>query len=235
MNGRKIKKEIISLVGQIDLDSVLIGLCEYPDKQLVSPLFSALCRTEENIRWHAVSAFGQVVARIAEVDIEEARIVMRRLIWSLNDESGGIGWGAPEAMAEIIYHNDQLAEEYLHMLISYCRKDGPELYQDGNFLELPQLQRGLLWGVGRVAARRGDVLREKGVVYDLLDYCQSDDATVCAMAIWALGQLRAEEGLEPAHNLLADVREIRFYYEGQLTTKTVADFASVVLSRLGNS
>jgi len=43
-----------------------------------------------------------------------------------------------------------LAEEYLHMLVSYMREDGPKAFQDGNFIELPMLQRGLLWGIGRL-------------------------------------------------------------------------------------
>ena len=47
-------------------------------------------------------------------------------------------------MAEIMANDDQLADEYLHMLLSYMREDGPELFADGNYLELPMLQRGLL-------------------------------------------------------------------------------------------
>ena len=94
--------------------------------------------------------FGWLVPAIAEKELEAARIVMRRFLWSLNDESGGIGWGAPEAMAEIMCHSPVLRHEYLHMLISYMREDGENLFEDGNYLELPMLQRGLLWGIGRL-------------------------------------------------------------------------------------
>jgi hypothetical protein len=45
---------------------------------------------------------GEVMAHLADKDMESARVIMRRLMWSLNDESGGIGWGAPEAMGEIV-------------------------------------------------------------------------------------------------------------------------------------
>ena len=45
---------------------------------------------------------GVVVAGLAEHDMESARVVMRRLMWNLNDESGGIGWSSPEAMGEIM-------------------------------------------------------------------------------------------------------------------------------------
>jgi len=37
---------------------------------------------------------------------------MRRLMWNLNDESGGIGWGNPEAMGEILACHEALANEY---------------------------------------------------------------------------------------------------------------------------
>ena len=36
---------------------------------------------------------GAVVAALATEEMESARVVMRRLLWNLNDESGGIGWG----------------------------------------------------------------------------------------------------------------------------------------------
>ena len=224
MSSRKIKNKVISLLGQQDLDQILYGLQQYPDKDLINPLFLALPRAEELVRWHAVSAFGQVVPRIAEEDMEAARIVMRRFLWSLNDESGGIGWGSAEAMAEIMAHHEPLADEYLHMLHSYIQEDGEELFQDGNHLELPQLQRGILWGIGRVAPRWGARLLEKGVVDHLRPYLQSDDAVVRAMTIRALVELKAPETEALVSPFLDDDREVRFYLEGVFQTLTVADF-----------
>ena len=48
------------------------------------------------------SRLEDVVSRLADSDMEAARVIMRRLMWNLNDESGGIGWGSPEAMGEIL-------------------------------------------------------------------------------------------------------------------------------------
>lgn len=53
---------------------------------------------------------------------------MCRLMWTLNDESGGIGWGAPETMAEAMACHPHIAEEYVCILLFYIR-------EDGNFLE----------------------------------------------------------------------------------------------------
>jgi len=36
-------------------------------------------------------------------------------MWSLNDESGGIGWGAPEAMGAIMARHTGLADEYANI------------------------------------------------------------------------------------------------------------------------
>ena len=130
MSSRKIKQEVLTLLASADLDHIYREALKFAEKDLVNPLFSALSRPEEIVRWHAISVFGQVVPRLADQDMEAARIVMRRFLWSLNDESGGIGWGAPEAMAEIMLHHDRLADEYLHMLISYLRPDGPLEHQD---------------------------------------------------------------------------------------------------------
>jgi len=127
-----------------DFERAMAGLTAIPPRRAVNPLFSFFCSVTPLLRWRAVSGMGVVVSRLAETQMESARVVMRRLMWSLNDESGGIGWGAPEALGEITARHSLLAGEYAHILVSYIRPDG-------NFLEHPVLQRGLLWGLGRLA------------------------------------------------------------------------------------
>lgn len=184
------------------------------------------------LRWHAVTLFGEVMSRLADKDMEAARIVMRRFLWSLNDESGGIGWGAPEAMAESMYHHDRLCDEYLHMLISYMLPDGPLEHQDGNFLELPELQRGLLWGVARLAERRGPLLLAKQVVPHLLEYLSSADAAVCGLAARALGLLKSVQAVEHLKQLDGDEREVRVYQGGKVVVTTVKDLADEALASI---
>ena len=229
MSRRKIKQEVLTLLASTDFDRICREVQKYTEKDLVNPIFSALSRPEEVVRWHAISVFGQVVPRLADQDMEAARIVMRRFLWSLNDESGGIGWGAPEAMAEIMLHHDRLADEYLHMLISYLRPDGPLEHQDGNFLELPSLQCGLLWGIGRLAERRAATLTSRGVVADLLPYLQSEDGGVRGLAVWSLGQLQAVVGRDTLQPLATDSSQVRLYQQGQIQVFSVAELVKKAL------
>ncbi len=221
---RKVKREVIALLEK-EWPERKDDLLLYPLKSLLNPLFIALCHPVGRVRQNAIEAFSLVVPRLAAERLEDARVVMRRFLWSLNDESGGIGWGAPEAMAAIMCESDILRKEYLHMLISYMRDDGPELFQDGNFLELPMLQRGLLWGIDQLCQRFPELMREKEVEPDLLFYLDSVDADVAGAALLALYHLGcgvAQERLEP---FLAQQEIISCNENGVLREYSIADIA----------
>lgn len=221
MNRRRLKQEVFRMLAEDDLAVIKLSLTALPSAAIVNPLFSALCSTSDMVRWHAIRAFGWIVPKIADDNMESARIIMRRFLWSLNDESGGIGWGVPEAMAEIMVRDDRLAQEYLHMLVSYMREDGPELFQDGNYLELPMLQRGLLWGIGRLCSARRQRMREIGVVAELRGYLASGDPVVRGLAVWCLTMLADDSARQEVAALREDVSEVPIYLGDQLRIFTV--------------
>lgn len=229
--GRELKRRIRDILagdGWEDGLSELAGL----GQQAVAPLFSALCSSSPLVRWRAVTAFGPVVAALAARTPEKARVVMRRFIWSLNDESGGIGWGAPEAMAECMCRDVRLADEYAHMLVSYMREDGEELCQDGNFIEHPLLQRGVVWGVARLAGCRREVLQRLGAGQDLGRYLGADDPVLRGLAALAVGRLGETALRPPLQGLRADSAPLRLYDEGGLCETTVGALVRAALEEL---
>jgi hypothetical protein len=233
MGTRAIKQQVLGLLKQDDLAGIEMELALLQEKEVVNALFFGICHSDERIRWHAISAMGSAVARLAEQDTEEARIILRRILWSLNDESGGIGWGATESMAEIMCRHKGLADEYIHMLISYMRPDGEEKCQDGNFLEHEMLQQGLMWAVGRLAQCRKKHLLVRGVEHDLPPYLESPDATVCGLAARAIGLLGRTEGTGRLQYLAGnDQRALRLYDQGAFSTVLVADLATQALQAL---
>ncbi|MCI5221396.1 MAG: HEAT repeat domain-containing protein [Candidatus Electrothrix sp. AR4] len=233
MGTRAIKQNVLELLNRDNLSDIQDKLDKLQEKEVVNALFSAICRAEERIRWHAVSAMGVAVARLADKDIEEGRIIFRRMLWSLNDESGGIGWGVPEAMAEIMCLHKRLADEYTHMLISYMRPDGSENWQDGNFLEHESLQRGLMWAAGRMAQCHRLLLLEKGMDCDLPPYLDSPDDAVCGLAVRATGLLGRTVRLDRVRELsTASDRMLRLYENGTFSTVSVAALADQALERV---
>ena len=231
-SSRRIKEEVLAILAEGDgVDEKLLA---YHEEGLVHALFSALCRADESLRMRAALAFGRVVARLAAQNLEAARVVMRRLLWSLNDESGGIGWGAPEAMAATMANSQALADEYLHMLLSYLKEDGDKPYQDGNFLELPALQRGLLWGIGHIG-REAPLCRARllamGVAGELEKYLSSPDKVVVGLALWSFAQLGVAA---PAAALAALMNEqtvvplVPQFGDGEPCSVTVGELARLV-------
>ena len=129
MNFRNLKKENFDIIRSGDLEK----LFSFPKKKAVSFLIGLLSYPDEQIKKRTIKALGMLVPRIADEDMESARIIMRKFMWNLNDESGGIGWGIPEAMAEIMKNHKGLRKEYEHILKSYARGGG-------NYLDFPPLE-----------------------------------------------------------------------------------------------
>lgn len=225
VSQRGIKKEILTLLDGGDIAAIQQSLLRYPPEKLLNPLFSAICSVSEKTRWHGIVAMGATVARLAEADMEAARVVMRRFMWSLNDESGGIGWGAPEAMAECLARHQGLAGEYTHILVSFMR-------EDGFYLELPSLQRGLMWGLARLAATRPELLLQWQAPRHLIPYLASEDPAVRGQAALALGRLQAREALPEIRRLTCDPALFSLYREDRLLCVPVGLLAGEALACL---
>ncbi len=217
LTGRQIKAKILLLFHQDDFDHSLTIIRRLPPRQVVNPLFSFFYHIDDQIRWRAIVAMGTVVAKMAETDPESARVVMRRLMWNLNDESGGIGWGSPEAMGEILARSPFLAAEFSHILVSYLR-------EDMNYLEHPGLQRGLLWGLARLAESQPALILD-AVPY-LLPYAQSTDPTLRGLAAKALTAIGGAPWRDIHGRLHRDSGRLNIWVNGRIQETTVADLAS---------
>lgn len=189
-----------------------------PPRRMIRPLLGLLARGDPALKERAVTALGILAARLAAENIEDARQIVRRLMWSLNDESGSIGWGAPEAMAEILVLHEGLASEYASILVSY-------LCPEGNYLEHAPLQRDLLRGIGRLAAARPGLLRDQGAPELLVPYLSSPDAQVRGLAAWCAGFLPCPGARGPLEGLLHDPAEIVLYRGGETARASVASLA----------
>ncbi|MBF0496625.1 MAG: HEAT repeat domain-containing protein [Deltaproteobacteria bacterium] len=223
--GKRIKFEIFQLLQSPDAALGLDAIARFPVRQVVNPLFLALCSGDEQVKWRAVTAMGRVVGQLADEDMEAARVVMRRFMWNLNDESGGIGWGCAEAMGEIMAGQAWLASEYVHILLSYIQPDG-------NYLEHPLLRRGALWGLGRLAQTRPQLLNQWEAARHLRPYLEDGDASARGLAIWSLGLLGACPVRSGVEALLSDEAEMQLYRDGRLVSCRIKDLAAEAWSRL---
>jgi len=221
--GRILKKKIFEILSGNDFNERLSEIRRFPGRQVVNHLFSCLYNTDELIKWRAVTAMGDVVSSVADADIESARVVMRRLMWNLNDESGGIGWGSPEAMGEIIARNMRLGEEFSRILISYINKNG-------NYLENEVLQQGVIWGIGRIAGVKPHLMRDSFVF--LIPPLDSCDAMLRGLSAWAIGAIDPVRAQSVLLHLKNDDSVIKIYSDGNINRFTIKNIVDKILHEL---
>ena len=223
LKGRVLKRKVYELLKSSGFEQALEELVRFPPRQVINTLLSFLYSGDDKIRWRAISGLGAVVSKFADEDMEGARVILRRLMWNLNDESGGIGWGSPEAMGEILACHKGLADEYTHILISYTRKDG-------NYLEHQLLQRGLLWGIGRLAGVRPDHAKEAAPY--LMSFLRSPDSTVRGLAAWIMGLLKTKDACPYLERLIGDDVEVPMYTGRKIVIRRVTELVEEALSRI---
>jgi len=214
---------MLPLLQADDFSQGLAEIRRLPVRKAVGPLFSYLCSLDELVKWHAVTAMGSVLSDLAVSDLESARVVMRRLIWNLNDESGGIGWGCPESMAEAMARNKKLAAEYACILISYIQPDG-------NYLEHEGLQRGVLWGVGRLAHSRPQCMQ--AATEFLLSYMKSEVPHLRGLAAWAVSPILNAAAIHCLRKLTRDPAELMLYRNETIAPYSVGHLAGEALAQI---
>ena len=223
MKGRIRRGQVLEILTRSNVDSGLTELRRMPAGKVVNALFSFLYSQNEIIKWRAATFMGLFVQDLAEENMESARNVVRRLMWNLNDESGGIGWGSPEAMGEILTCHEGLAREYAPILFSYANKDG-------NYLELPMLQRGLLWGIVRFAQARPHVVM--GSKSHFFPYLHSEDPAARGHAAWIVGLIGTTEDRDRLLPLLNDASAYTTYFVHQCIQRLVGETAREALSNI---
>jgi len=204
-------------------------LTVHAPKAFVGPLMSFLLHGGTSAG-RAAATLGSCVAAIAQEAPEDARVIMRRFMWHMNEESGNLGWGVPESMAETLVRSQFLAKEFSRVLLSYIRDTGRE----DNFVDHAPLRRSCYWAVGRLLQARPELA--VSALPLLRDGLQDEDAPCRGMAAWALAQASVPEELQPALEELAVAAEsattpVQVFDGDAAREYTVASLAKLALSK----
>lgn len=213
-----------------DWQKHLAALAAMDGRESTGPLLSLLLLGGDMTARAAVG-LGVSVAALADQEPEAARNIVRRFMWHMNEESGNIGWGIPEAFAEVLARSPRMAKEFHAILLSYVVDTG----RDDNFCDHGVLRRSCYWAAGRLAQARPDLCeRVKPWLVKGLD---DKDIPCRGMAAWALMQLPAQLEAAPALRRLAEsapeVGEcVCFVFDGQAVREyTVRQLAKEALQR----
>jgi hypothetical protein len=184
------------------------------NRRLLSLLSARSYQPDRLLSWRAVQAFGMAAQRIAKDDPEFVRGHLRRQFWLLSDESGGIGWHAPELIGETLARCPGLFDEFVSPLIYVLDMEAEDA---------PRFRAGALWAVGRIAPGRPQAAQ---IAPPLVLPCLADaDPQVRGMALWCLHGLGYREAIPGLASLQADFSVVEIYAAGELRASSVAELA----------
>jgi len=187
-------------------------------KRVLGVLVSLTFDADPLIAWRAVEAIGLAADRIADKNPEYVRNHLRRLHWLLSEESGGVCWHAPQAMAEIIRRRPVEFSEYAGITTSLLHAMAEE--------DLGHFRAAVLWAIGRVATvARQEVDSELPNVVACLE---SPDPQVRGLAVWCLSQAGRQDLFANRPELLSDDGPVDLYDGGRLERTTVGALAGLL-------
>ncbi len=201
----------------------LVRMAKGNEGKTANGLIGLLTDSKETVKWRAVIALGQLADQMFSEDPEGVRKVIRQLIWNLNDESGGIGWGMPEALGEILAVVPALREGYSGLLAAY-------LVEGGCRLENEQLQKGVIWGLGRLKFL-DRALKDKVIPF-LLQALKNPDPSIQGTAVWALGELGAPEAVPYLKTAPVETRVVKLFINNYFQEKPLDQWVNEALDKL---
>jgi hypothetical protein len=216
MDKSAIKREVEHLLRHRDFPS-LVELCA-ANRQYWQEIRYRLYDLDEVLRWSAIEAAGKLMRQWRDAGNEErVRIYIRTLFWSLNEESGGIGWSSPQTIAEIIAQNPVLIDPYGSMMIACC-------------IDEPALLKACLWGIGRI----GGLIKEAVMAFqkEIMEVFATEDSEILGLAAWAAG----EADFVPAAPVLLQLSNrnevVTIYIEGRFCEKTLGKWAQEAIGKM---
>jgi len=180
-------------------------------RRVLGVLTSLTYDSDHEIGWRAIEAMGMAAGRIADVAPAVVREHLRRLFWLITEESGGICWRAPEAMAEVVANTPGRYDEYipivLHLILEFVEED------------LRHFRPACLWAIGRLAPAAAPYVPD--VLPAVITGLDVSDPQARGMAVWCLHQLGRHELLVERTDMLSDEGPVELYEDRALIRTTV--------------
>lgn len=206
--GMRLKTKIRDLLAVKAFDEIVALSLE--DRGVIRVLISLSYDKDDVMTWRAIEAIGRISRAYGKGGrLPAMRETVRKMIWSMTDEAGAVGWSAPEIMGEIIRSDPDEFNDIIPIVWSFR--------EEGLFRE------NVLWAMGRIAEVRPDLVdftRE-----ELPDMVEDANPVIRGYALKLLGVTGGTLPDEVRQRLLQDESTVRFYEDGEFVTRTIATLA----------
>jgi len=229
MTQLEMKKFIHHALEKNDLDAV-VSLVQ-KNKKALSLLIRMAYDKETLVGWRAIKAVGSIANVLVKTEPEFLRIAVRRLLWSLSDESGGIGWASPELLGEIVQSDPEGFADIIPLIA--------EVYG----IEEQTFRPGVVYALARIAEVSPEMIVgfQKIIVRSLVDtnplvriYALNLIGllwpVVCNKNLWSMEYKKKIEKL--INNIITDNKVAWIYKNTGFIDIEVGEYAYILANKL---
>jgi hypothetical protein len=211
------KQNILKILESNDLESIVVH--DISGRRILSQLIRIAYDKDSLTGWRAIKAVGLVAKERIKSDYEFLRETIRKLRWSLSDESGGIGWSAPELIGEIVCADPRRFADIVPLIA------------DVYTIEEDVFRPGVLYAFSRIAESAPDLIAPFA---DIINAALSDkNALVRFYALETIGKLKGKYDISIAmdviNNLKHDKSEVWVYHGNVFINVVVGDIANNIV------
>ncbi len=189
------------------------------DRGIIKWLISLSYDKQDVISWRAIETIGVISRSFSKGRMDILRETIRRLLWSMGEESGGIGWSAAEMLGEIVTGDPDAFNDIIPILWSYKDEE--------------MFRAGILWAMGRIAMIRPELIAF--IISDLPEMLEDKNPVVRGYTVLLMGllpeALNEGTGRQQVLKLLGDTGPVPVYNEGELLSRSVGEIAGETLHK----
>jgi hypothetical protein len=215
------RQAVTQALEESDFEKVLTLACA--ERRILSVLIRIAYHKDTLLGWRAITAIGKISAIYVRSNADYLRETTRKLLWSLTDESGGIGWSAPEILGEIVSADPAKMADIIPLIA--------EVFS----IEEKVFRPGVLYALKRIA----ETSPEAVACYRELarEGLADENPLTRACALLLLSQLQGtscgfsqDELRQNVNSLLNDNSEVWIYENDKFNGKLIKDIAKSLLN-----
>lgn len=196
---------------------------DYP--RSVGVIISLTYDKDAEITWRAIDSIGRVVREVTERSYDAGRNIVRRLVWSVTEESGGIGWSSIEMLGEIVRHSPGRFDDIVPII--------------AGFFEEEIFRPSVLYALCRIGMERPGLLRRYDIERIIAEGLGDNEPLTRGYALITFGCLKEAMGLDAppsAGRLTGDESEVQLYHDGEMVRWRIGELAKSILeARTGSA
>jgi len=230
LGGQRLKNAVSDILLKEHWQENITELIEIHGAKLSNSFFSISYSESSLLSYRAIRSFHILAKYLILSDKEKVRVLIRKCIWMLTEESGGIPWRIPEIIGEIMSSDKQIAEDYVDLLFSYINEN--ELGFD-NYLEHTPLRISVYKAIENLSEFFPEIILKRNDILEQRINAETEPEIILYLCLIISNIIETKFNFF-LEKQLTNNNQIELYCNDKIVFETISSVASKLLAFMSN-